>query len=108
MALTSVPHSMAELDALVSGGLPKKALRASVDRVCINSEERKKLLHRIIPEATHKRRQRVLTSDESWRAEWLARVIATAEYVWDSADEARLFQNTPHPMLQGRTPWMYR
>jgi putative toxin-antitoxin system antitoxin component (TIGR02293 family) len=89
---------------LVTNGLPKEALRASIERICISGDERKKLLYRIIPEATYKRRQHVLTSDESGRAERLARIIATAEYVWNSGDDARVFMNTPHPMLQGRTP----
>ena len=40
MALAPVPHSFAELDALVSHGLPKNALKASVNSVCLNTEER--------------------------------------------------------------------
>jgi len=94
MALVPAPHSFAELDELV----------ASVDRVCKSGEERKKLLYRIIPEATYKRRRTHLTADESGRAERLARVFATAEYVWNSEDDARAFLSTPHPMLQGHTP----
>lgn len=104
MALFPIPHSFAELDELVAQGLPKGALRASVDRVCLSGEDQKKLLYRIIPEATYKRRQKSLTSDESGRAERLARIIATTEFVWSSEDDARLFLNTPHPMLKGRTP----
>ena len=104
MALFPIPHSFAELDELVAPGLPKGALRASVDRVCLSGEDRKKLLYQIIPEATYKRRQKSLTSDESGRAERLARIIATTEFVWGSEDDARLFLNTPHPMLKGRTP----
>jgi putative toxin-antitoxin system antitoxin component (TIGR02293 family) len=104
MALASVPHSFAELDELVSHGLPKNALKASVDRICLNNEDRKHLLYRIIPEATYKRRRDSLSVDESERAERLARVYATAEYVWNSDDDARAFLHAPHPMLQGRTP----
>lgn len=104
MALAQAPHSMEELDDLVAHGLPKEALRASIDHVCASGDERKKLLYRIIPEATYKRRQQLLSPDESGRAERLARIIATAEYVWDSADDARLFMNTAHPMLRNRTP----
>lgn len=104
MALSPAPHSFAELDDLVSKGLPKAALRASVDHVCKASEERKRLLYRIIPEATYKRRRDRLSTDESQRAERLARIYATALYVWSGDDEARVFLNTPHPMLQGRTP----
>ena len=75
-----------------------------MDRVCVSGEDRKKLLYRIIPEATYKRRRSNLTADESERAERLARVFATTEYVWNSEDDARAFLSTPHPMLQGRTP----
>ncbi|WP_087650444.1 MbcA/ParS/Xre antitoxin family protein [Caballeronia choica] len=38
------------------------------------------------------------------KTERLARVVATAQYVWDSVDDAREFLNAPHPMLEGRTP----
>lgn len=75
MALFPVPHSFAELDDRVSHGLPKNALKASVDRVCLSGDDRKKLLYRIIPEATYKRRRSDLTADESERAERLARYL---------------------------------
>ena len=104
MALVNIPHSFAELDELVSHGLPKKALKASVDRVCKNVEDRKHLLYRIIPEATYKRRRDKLTAEESGRAERLARVYATTQYVWNSDNDAQAFLQTPHPMLQGQTP----
>ena len=104
MALTSVPHSFAELDELVSHGLPKNALKASVDRICLNNEDRKHLLYRIIPQATYKRRRASLSVEESERAERLARIYATAQYVWNSDDDARAFLHAPHPILQGRTP----
>ena len=104
MALFPVPHSFAELDDLVADGLPKNALKASIERICMTREGRKSLLYRIVPEATFKRRRDKLTAEESERAERLARVFATAEYVWNSDDDARAFLHTPHPMLQGRTP----
>jgi putative toxin-antitoxin system antitoxin component (TIGR02293 family) len=104
MALFPLPHSFAELDERVTQGLPKHALKASVDRVCLSGEDRKKLLYRIIPEATYKRRRVSLSADESEKAERLARIFATTEFVWNSEADARQFLNTPHPMLQGRTP----
>jgi putative toxin-antitoxin system antitoxin component (TIGR02293 family) len=104
MALVNIPHSFAELDELVSHGLPKNALKASVDRVCKNAEDRKHLLYRIIPEATYKRRRDKLSAEESGRAERLARVYATARYVWNSDNDAQSFLQTPHPMLQSQTP----
>ena len=104
MALVPHPHSFAELDEMVSKGLPKGALKASIEHVCKNSEDRKQLLHRIIPEATYKRRRETLSAEESGRAERLARIFATAEYVWNSESDAQAFLSTPHSMLQGRTP----
>ncbi len=104
MALMPLPHSFAELDRLVSAGLPKQALKASVERVCSSAEERKQLLHRIIPEATYKRRRDKLIGEESGRTERLARIYATTQYVWNSDDDARAFLHTPHPMLQDQTP----
>lgn len=104
MSLLPIPHSFAELDDRVAHGLPKEALKASVDRVCASGEERKKLLYRVIPEATYKRRRGKLTAGESERAERLARIFATADYVWNLEDDARVFLGAPHPMLQGRTP----
>lgn len=104
MDLEIIPHSFSELDQLVAEGLPKKALKASVERIGLTLEEKKQLLYRIVPEATYKRRRNKLTAEESGRAERLARVYATAQYVWHSDEEARTFLHTPHPMLKGQTP----
>lgn len=104
MSLTTAPHSFAELDELVSNGLPKEALRSSVEHFFSSADDRKKLLYRIIPEATYKRRKVSLSPDESEKTERLARIFATAQYVWDSEEDARAFMNTPHPMLKGRAP----
>jgi putative toxin-antitoxin system antitoxin component (TIGR02293 family) len=104
MALAQVPHSFAELDEMVSRGLPKGALKASIEHIYKSAEERKQLLYRIIPEATYKRRRETLSAEESGRAERLARIFATAEYVWNSEPDAQGFLTTPHAMLQGRTP----
>ncbi|NMG53714.1 antitoxin Xre/MbcA/ParS toxin-binding domain-containing protein [Aromatoleum aromaticum] len=104
MALSTTPHSFAELDDQVSRGLPKEALRASIARIAESAEARRELLYRIVPEATFKRRRDLLSAEESERAERLARVFATAQFVWDSDDDAREFLNAPHPMLNGRTP----
>ncbi len=104
MALSPMPHSFAELDAMVAKGLPKGALKASIDHIYASAEDRKQLLYRIIPEATYKRRRESLSAEESGRTERLARIFATAAYVWDSENDARAFLTTPHAMLQGRSP----
>ena len=104
MALSPIPMSFAELDTLVAKGLPKGTLKASIARIFLGTEDRKRLLYKIIPEATYKRRRDRLSASESERTERLARVIATAEYVWSSDEDARLFLTTPHPLLLGRLP----
>ena len=45
-----------------------------------------------------------LSPGESERTERLARVIASAEYVWDDRNDAREWLNTMHPALENRTP----
>lgn len=62
------------------------------------------MLHQVIPEATFKRRRDHLKPEESERTERLARVIATAHYVWDDEAEARRFLITPHAELDGVRP----
>lgn len=104
LGLDPAPRSFAELDARVAEGLPKSALRASLERMCRNGEERRALMYRIVPEATYKRRRERLNAQESERAERLARVYATALYVWDSVEDAQNFLHTPHALLQGRPP----
>ena len=104
MALVPVPHSFAELDEMIAKGLPKGVLKASIGHIYKNTADRKQLLHRIIPEATYKRRREYLSAEESARAERLARIFATAEYVWNSEHDAQTFLTTPHSMQQGRSP----
>jgi putative toxin-antitoxin system antitoxin component (TIGR02293 family) len=104
MGLRRKVRSLSELSAAVSQGLPKSALSASVARVFPEGPERTDILYRIIPEATYKRRREHLKAEESERTERLARVIATAEHVWDDQDEARRFLTTTHAQLEGRRP----
>ena len=42
--------------------------------------------------------------EERQRTERLARVIATAEYVWNDSEAAKRFLSTPHVELGHRTP----
>lgn len=61
-------------------------------------------MSRIVPEATFKRRKDRLTPDESEKTERLARIFATANFVWDDEEDAREFLHTQHPLLAGNTP----
>lgn len=96
--------SMAQLDGKVCAGLPKSALGAVARHVYGSSPDAVALMHQVIPAATFHRRGDELKPQESERVERLARVIATAEQVWDSEDDARAFLSTGHAMLGGKRP----
>lgn len=91
------------LEAAVSTGLPKQALRLTVSRGCASAKEARTILYRVVPEATYKRRSR-LTPAQSERTERLARVIATAEHVWGNRADAQAWLAKPHPELENRPP----
>lgn len=97
-------RSLAELQAAVARGLPKASLRRVAGHVSAISREQWALVYGIVPEATYKRRRDTLKPEESARTERLARVVATAEYVWDDVNAARRFLTTPHPALRGERP----
>jgi putative toxin-antitoxin system antitoxin component (TIGR02293 family) len=98
------PRSMAELDAAVQRGLPKRALVHVAETVFMERAEQRALLHAVVPEATFKRRRDRLTAGESEKTERLARIVAQAEETWHDKDGARRFLTRPHPMLDGRRP----
>jgi putative toxin-antitoxin system antitoxin component (TIGR02293 family) len=96
-------RTLSDLSYAVEKGLPKQALSRTAKRMFVERGAARKFLVGVIPEATFKRRVR-LTVPESERTERLARVIATAEFVWDDREEARHWLNTTHPELGGRSP----
>jgi putative toxin-antitoxin system antitoxin component (TIGR02293 family) len=96
--------SLLELSNAVERGLPKATLRIVVQRIFPNSSDQRAMMHRIVPEATYKRRRDRLSPAESERTERLARVVAIAEDVWQDRDQARRFLTTPHPEIGGKTP----
>ncbi len=104
MGLRRKVRSLSDLSNAVRDGLPKSALKASVTKVFPEGSEHSEMLYRIIPEATYKRRREHLKIDESERTERLARVIATAERVWDDNGDARRFLISPHSQLDGQRP----
>ena len=96
--------SLLELNDAVERGLPKATLRTVVSRVFPDAAEQRAMMHRIVPEATYKRRRERLSPAESERTERLARVVAIAEDVWQDREQARRFLTTPHPEIGGKTP----
>jgi putative toxin-antitoxin system antitoxin component (TIGR02293 family) len=96
-------RSLQDLESSVSDGLPKVALRRTLERVYLTAADLRQAIYRVVPEATFKRRTR-LSRMEGERTERLARVIAAAEYVWEDMEDAREWLIKPHPELDGRTP----
>jgi len=96
--------SLMDLNDAVEKGLPKATLRIVVQRVFPDASEQRTMMHRIVPEATYKRRRERLSPAESERTERLARVVALAEDVWQDREQSRRFLTTPHPELGGKTP----
>ncbi len=102
--LGSSVSSLHELHDAVERGLPKVTLRNVAQRVFSGAADQRALMHRIVPEATYKRRRDRLSAAESERTERLARVVAMAEDVWQDREQARRFLITPHPEIGGRRP----
>ena len=97
-------RSLDDLRVTVAGGLPKLALTACAKRLAADPKEQRAFIHAVVPEATYKRRRGAMKPSESERTERLARVIATAEYVWGNRDDARRFLLSPHPRFEGKRP----
>ena len=96
--------SLDQLVEAVAEGLPKGCLRNTARRVVADRGEQRRLIYRVVPEATFKRRRERLSPSESERTERLARVVAAAEYVWAAPENARRFLTAPHPELRGKAP----
>ncbi|MGC9946266.1 MAG: antitoxin Xre/MbcA/ParS toxin-binding domain-containing protein [Bryobacteraceae bacterium] len=96
--------SLLELNDAVEKGLPKATLRIVVQRIFPDKAEQRAMMHRVVPEATYKRRRDRLSPAESERTERLARVVAIAEDVWQDREQSRRFLTTPHPEIGGKTP----
>lgn len=96
--------SLLELNDAVERGLPKATLRIVVSRIFSEASDQKAMMHRIVPEATYKRRRDRLSPAESERTERLARIVAIAEDTWQDRAQARRFLTTPHAEMGGKTP----
>jgi len=103
LGLKPTVRSVADIADAVESGLPKHSLERVVERAGVEGPARLQLMHRVVPAATWKRRQR-LKLVESEKTERLARVIALAELLWDDETEAKRFLATPHPELGRKKP----
>lgn len=103
LGLKSKPRSIGALATVVEHGLPKASLVRVVERTGVTGADRIKLMGRVVPAATFKRRTK-LKLGESEKTERLARVVALAELLWDDESEAQRFLTTPHAELAGKRP----
>jgi putative toxin-antitoxin system antitoxin component (TIGR02293 family) len=92
-----------DLREAVLEGLPKRSVSHVAKAVAHGPKEQRTVIHRIVPEATYKRRRDRLSMAESERTERVARIAAMAFEVWGEED-GRAFLANPHPMLGGETP----
>lgn len=94
-----------DLRLLIEKGLPKKSVVHVFSQLFEKSSESRSHFYELIPEATFKRRKDRLKMDESEKVERIARVIATALYVWDNDEEQlRVFFLFPHSEFNDKTP----
>ena len=56
-------RSIADLETTISRGLPKRALRLAAERVFPSTGEARRIMFRIVPEATFKRRTRLSAAE---------------------------------------------
>lgn len=105
-AVQAPVRSLSDLRAEISHGLRVEALHRTLEHVYRDPAERRRLLYRVVPEGSYKRRARTgyLTPVESERTARLAHIVALAEYVWRDPDAARKFLTTPHFELENRPP----
>lgn len=104
LGIRSKVRSLRDLQKIVEHGLPKSSLRNCVMHAVSDTKEQWSVVYKIVPSATYKRRKHNLKLGESERTERLARVIATALYVWNDKEDAKRFLQSPHPTLGMKTP----
>ena len=104
LGLPASIQSVSDLEAAVSGGLPKRSLERLSARLYLDPRVASAYKFKVVPQATWKRRTKRLSVEESERTERLARVLAHAEYVLDDRQQAREWMSKPHRELHSNTP----
>lgn len=104
LGLGSSIRTLGELESAIAAGLPKRSLERLSARLYLDRRAASAYKFKVVPQATWKRRTKRLSVEESERTERLARVLASAEHVWDDRDNARAWMSKPHRELDGQTP----
>jgi putative toxin-antitoxin system antitoxin component (TIGR02293 family) len=104
LGLKSVHTSTLGMATAVSNGLPKTALKRVASEISRDPRVRQRVSDQIISRATLKRRGLRLKEEESGRLERIARLMAYAEWVWDSKADAQAFMVTSNKALNDLSP----
>ncbi len=98
--------SVAYIEQAVEVGLPRVALRRLVELLAGGDKSKISGLEwDVVPKTTLERRKAKLSTEESERTERIARLFVHARRALGAEAEAREFMTTPHPELDGRTPF---
>ena len=93
------------LEKIVIKGLPYQSLEILIKRIYPNEHQK---LYDIIPQSVWnlRRQSGYLTQEESEKTARIAMIYALMLEVWESEEyKARWFMQTPHPLLEQRTPF---
>jgi putative toxin-antitoxin system antitoxin component (TIGR02293 family) len=105
--LGSSIRTMRELEAMVSKGVPKRALDTLLDALAASDPSTDlvvKLRNKVVPRATYQRVDR-FNLQVSETTERLARLYAFVLDVFEDREAATRFMMTPHPELDDRAPF---
>lgn len=97
---------MNDLERVVREGLPRDGLDALIKRIAAPSigTASVDMRNKIVPRASYQRATR-LSLQVSETTERLARLYALANSAFDNDEAVAMFLMTPHPELDGRTPF---
>lgn len=99
-------QNLNDLNRLVKEGLPKSALDRLVSYLTgtQKGDAAVRLRYRIVPRATYQRTKR-FNLQVSETTERMARLFAMAMEAFQSTDQVSKFMMSPHPELNGETPF---
>lgn len=99
-------YSMTGLRKILEKGLPKESSLHVLSFLFEGVKESKNHINDLIPQADYNRRKKKLNFSESERVERLARVLATASFVWENDTiSVRQFMLSPNALLNNETPY---
>lgn len=96
--------SYKDLEELTKEGLPKKALQALAADLA-EDKPVSQVIYKIVPEATYKRRSKLMSQEVSEKAVRLARLISLGSFILGNKEKAIAFFTRKHILLDNRKPY---